>query len=72
MILGEKGIVDKVDDVSTLNSITYALRQLAKFVGKLSGPWNLVLGDFDQVSICGATTQGCGGIDNSLWVLSVQ
>ena len=42
-ILGDKGVVNKVDGVSNLNYIAYALRQSAKFVGKRSGPWNLVL-----------------------------
>ena len=32
-ILKDKGIIDKIDGVSTLNSIAYALRQSAKFVG---------------------------------------
>ena len=50
-ILGDKGIVDKVDGVGTLNSIDYALSQWDKFVGKRSGPWNLVIGAFDQVPI---------------------
>ena len=50
-ILGDKGIVGKVDGVGTLNSIAHALSQSAKFVGKRSGTWNFVLGDFYQVPI---------------------
>ena len=50
-ILGDKGIIDKIDGVSTLNFIAYALRKSAKFVGKRSGPWKFVLEAFDQVPI---------------------
>ena len=49
--LGDKDIVGKVDGIGTLNSIAYTLSQSSKFVGKRSGPWNLVLGSFDQVPI---------------------
>ena len=50
-ILGDKGIIYKIDGVSTLNSIAYALCQSDQFVRKRSSPWNSVLGDIDQVTI---------------------
>ena len=50
-ILGDKGIINKIDGVSILNSIAYDLRQSAKFFGKRSGPRNFVLGVLDKVPI---------------------
>ena len=50
-ILGDKGIIYKIDCGSTLNSIAFALCQSDQLVRKRSSSWNSVLEALDQVPI---------------------
>ena len=50
-ILGDNGIIYKIEGISALNSIAYSLCQSPRFLRKLSSPWNFVLGALDQVPI---------------------